>query len=123
MRQKAMRPTEPPPIVLDTPPLSRLNRAVPRPWPVNIALAFLWFYNTAAWVSFHFSLTLSGSIFAPMLGIDPSTFLAWFYISLIFWPVFNFLRVWFLAIMFDSFTEYGTQIITEGTARALAKQR
>jgi hypothetical protein len=57
-----------------------------------------------------------------LIGVAPSTISAWAIISLLFWPIFNFLFVWFLGILFDSLTEYRTQIVAEGTARALAKE-
>jgi hypothetical protein len=117
-----MSPPEPPPIVLTKPKPRRFDRAVPRPWPVNIALLFIWLWLTVGGVGTCFSLTFVGAMVGNLIGVAPSTISAWAIISLLFWPIFNFLFVWFLGILFDSLTEYRTQIVAEGTARALAKE-
>ena len=69
-----------------------------------------------------FLLSLAGGLVATAVGIAPSTFVAWFYLSLIFFPAVNFLFVWFLGWLFDAVTEYRVQIVAEGTARALASE-
>lgn len=101
----------------------RTPKRVARPAAFNVALVLLFFMlSCGGFGSCSFLAAFGGAISAaagvPSAGAGAGSL---FLVGIIFPPLFSAVAVWFAAWLFDSWTEYHTDVVHEGTARALAE--